>query len=157
MRDEDTGNCSSDVKIRENHPVEDYIKNSMMSICEYELDEFDKKILSSVAVDIDADTGEVHTKYQWLKIGKIIMEEAAKSARTHSIPSINPIKSIREGKATRRRTKALREFYREYIQSGEYQKELVKACQKKDDPDKVCEAIIDYLKMLRSDLERRMR
>ena len=156
MQDKDVESSSSDMKIWEDHPIESYINNSMMTTHEYRFDEFDKKVLNSVASKINRDTGEIRYVFNWLKIGTAIMEEAVISVKTKSIPGINPIESIRKGKIARRKTKVLKEFYIENIQSGKYQMELVKACKGRDDPDKVNEAIVDYLRMLMGDLERRL-
>lgn len=150
-----TGNSDGNIIAWENNPVRNYINNSMMSVERHELTEFDKKILRFIAVDIDKDTGKVHTTFQWSEIAKAIVEETAIYTKAKKVPHINPIKNIKAGRAARRRTKALKEFYLEHIQSGKYRAELEEAC-KNADSEKVYDTIVSYLKLLKSDLERRM-
>lgn len=150
-----TENDNGDIMTWEKNPVRGCINNSMMTVDRHELTELDKKVLRSIAVDIDKDTGEVHTTVQWWQIAKIIVEETVRYAELKKMPHINPIKNIKAGREARRRTKVLKEFYLEHIQSGKYQAELAEICAKMD-PEKAYDTIINYLKLLKSDLERRM-
>lgn len=157
MQEKYMENSVDNIEIWKNNPVEEYINNSLIPAGEYELIEFDKKVLNSISVDIDKNTGKVRkTRFAWDKIGKAMMEEITIYASAKKIPHINPIKNIAVAIEARKRTKILEEFYSEYISSGKYQAELVKACECTSDPEEIYDTIVIYLKGLKGDLERRL-
>ncbi|MCM1056251.1 MAG: hypothetical protein NC517_01390 [Firmicutes bacterium] len=141
------------VEIWENNPVENYINNSLIPVDERELIEFDKKICDVIGVEVDEETGKLHIKYSWHEIAGIIIGEAAKYARAKKGLRINPIDNIKTGIKARRQEKVIKEFYLKYFQSRKYQNELEKECMQIEDPNKVYDVIITYLKGLKSILE----
>lgn len=125
---------------------------------EKKLTKFDQEIAGYVDVKIDEKTGRTSAKYNWFKIVGAIEKEVILCAKTcNQLSVFHPIKNIKEGIEARKKTKILEKFYLENIQSGVYQAELIKACEKyEDDPDKMDNQIRTYIKMLKKDLEKKI-
>jgi len=125
---------------------------------EKRLTKFDQEIASYVVVNIDEKTGRASAQCDWFKIVGAIKNEVILCTVTRTRPSVfHPIKNIKAGIEAGKKTKIWEEFYREYIQSGLYQAELIKACEKyEDDPDKMNNQIVAYLKLLSKNLKKKM-
>lgn len=125
---------------------------------EKRLTKFDQEIASYVVVNIDEKTGRASAQCDWFKIVGAIKNEVIFCVKTRTRPSVfHPIKNIKAGIEAKKKTIIWNEFYLEFIQSGQYQAELIKACEKyEDDPDKMNNQIVTYLKGLRIELKKRL-
>ncbi len=137
------------------------IENAVSSLFAGELE---YQISCCLTSTFDKNTGKIKTHYDWEKLFKIICTEVE-----HSVENVDDLNGLRGGVksvfgalkefvnipqnlalgvAARKRTKKIQEFYSEYLLSGKYRAELLKACSYIEDEELLIPSIADFIRQL---------